>query len=154
MSKIIFLFSLIIFIPLIQTEEKKEDEIKFVFQMHRHGARAPFTGVENGKDCYKEDWISNGELSEVGKRQHYLLGVRNRKRYMEDYKFLNKTYDPQEILIYSTNVKRTIQSIYSQLQGLYPEGYGKEIPINLNDENVIRPKYSKFNYMIIKIVQN
>ena len=144
MSKIIFLFSLVIFIPLINTEEKKEEEIKFVFQMHRHGARAPFTGVENGKDCYKEDWISNGELSEVGKRQHYLLGVRNRKRYMDDYKFLNKTYDPQEILIYSTNVKRTIQSIYSQLQGLYPEGYGKEIPINLNDENVIRPKYSNY----------
>jgi hypothetical protein len=144
MSKIIFLFSLVIFIPLIQTEEKKEEEIKFVFQMHRHGARAPFTGVENGKDCYKEDWISNGELSEVGKRQHYLLGVRNRKRYMDDYKFLNKNYDPQEILIYSTNVKRTIQSIYSQLQGLYPEGYGKEIPINLNDEKVTRPKFSNY----------
>ena len=43
--------------------------------MNRNGACAPNSGVNNGKDIYFEKWISNGELSNVGKRQQYLLGV-------------------------------------------------------------------------------
>ena len=142
------LIYLLLFLPIIKSEK---EELKFVFQMHRHGARAPFTGVKNEKDCFKESWINDGEISEVGKRMHYLLGVRNRKRFIQNYKFLNENYDPQEILIYSTDVNRTIQSIYSQLQGLFPFGTGRNIPEKLNDINILRPKYSNYTETFKKV---
>jgi hypothetical protein len=52
----------------------------------------------------------------------YILGLRNSQRYItgNKYQFLSEQYDPHEILVYSTNVNRTILSITSQLQGLYP----------------------------------
>ena len=50
----------------------------------------------------------------------YILGLRNRQRYIVKNNFLCKQFDPHEILVYSTNVNRTILSISSQLQGLYP----------------------------------
>ena len=139
-----FLLFIISFLPIIKSQE---EELKFVFQMHRHGARAPFTGVKNERDCFNESWINDGEISEVGKRMHYLLGVRNRKRFMTNFTFLNKNYDPHEILIYSTNVNRTIQSIYSQLQGLFPFGTGRNIPETLHDINIIKPKHSNYSHI-------
>ena len=139
-----FLLFIISFLSIIKSQE---EELKFVFQMHRHGARAPFTGVKNERDCFNESWINDGEISEVGKRMHYLLGVRNRKRFMTNFTFLNKNYDPHEILIYSTNVNRTIQSIYSQLQGLFPFGTGRNIPETLHDINIIKPKHSNYSHI-------
>ena len=139
-----FLLFIISFLPIIKSQK---EELKFVFQMHRHGARAPFTGVKNERDCFNESWINDGEISEVGKRMHYLLGVRNRKRFMTNFTFLNKNYDPHEILIYSTNVNRTIQSIYSQLQGLFPFGTGRNIPETLHDINIIKPKHSNYSHI-------
>jgi len=50
----------------------------------------------------------------------YILGLRNRQRYIKQYELLSKQFDPHEILVYSTDVNRTILSISSQLQGLYP----------------------------------
>ena len=51
----------------------------------------------------------------------YILGLRNRQRYKTNkYKFLSEKYDPHELLIYSTDKNRTILSMASQLQGLYP----------------------------------
>ena len=137
-----FLLFILSFFQIIKTQK---EELQFVFQMHRHGARAPFIGVKDEKDCFNESWISNGELSEVGKRMHYLLGVRNKKRFIDNNTFIKENFDPEEILIYSTNVNRTIQSIYSQLQGLFPFGTGRKIPEKLNDENIIRPKFSNYS---------
>ena len=86
----------------------------------RHGARAPIRVDQNNYDKVNEKWTNPGELTAVGMRMHYLLGLRNRQRYIEEYKLLSPTFDPHEILVYSTNVNRTIISAYSQLQGLYP----------------------------------
>jgi len=52
---------------------------------------------------------------------HYLLGLRNRKKYIEQEKFLSEKFEPHEILIFTTNRNRTMISCYSQLQGLYPQ---------------------------------
>ena len=48
--------------------------------------------------------------------QQYIIGLRNRKRYDG---FMNLDYDPKEILVYSTNVNRTITSAQVQLSGMY-----------------------------------
>ena len=51
----------------------------------------------------------------------YILGLRNRKRYITNkFHFLSEKFDPHELLVYSTNKNRTILSMASQLQGLYP----------------------------------
>ena len=134
----------ILIIILSPTKLLLEDEqILFSFQMIRHGARAPYDGVKNGEDKYKELWISESELTEIGKRMLYLLGVKYRKRYMIDNstKFLNEYYSPQEIYIKSTDNNRTIESIYSYLQGLYPKYFKK---INEKVKNSSYPPNKKY----------
>ena len=99
-------------------------EIRFAFEMFRHGARGPLNIKQDGKDIYGETWNHDGELTEVGMRQHYLIGYRNRQKYKN---FLSTSFDPKEMYVISTNVNRTIMSAYSQLQGLFPDGTGPEL---------------------------
>jgi acid phosphatase/lysosomal acid phosphatase/prostatic aicd phosphatase len=56
----------------------------------------------------------------------YLLGLRNRKKYIEKEKFLSEKFDAHEILIYSSNLNRTMLSASSQLQGLFLKVLKKE----------------------------
>ena len=107
MKKYLYTTFLLIILPIIISGEK----VIFAFQMHRHGARAPYLGVENNLDFYKEEWIDKEELTNMGKRMLYLLGVKTRKRYMEQTKLLSKEFSPQEILIRSTDVNRTIEIV-------------------------------------------
>ena len=97
-----------------------------------HGARGSSNIDENSLDYAREKWTKPGELTGMGMRQHYLLGLRNRKRYINDYKLLSPIYDPHEILVYSTYYNRTLMSAYSQLQGLYPSK--EEIGTNLTEK--------------------
>ena len=59
-------------------EKDKSDKLHFVFELTRHGARAP----TDSNDGYT---VGPGMLTPQGMRQRYLLGQYNRKRYMEDY---------------------------------------------------------------------
>ena len=128
----LFFILFIIFPHIILTEE-----IIFAWQMHRHGARAPYNGIINYSDIYKEHWIEKQELTDVGKRMLYLLGVSVRKRYIDKYHLLNETYSPQEILVRSTDVNRTIESVESLLQGLYPQGTGPSLKDKIAKNKII-----------------
>ena len=46
-------------------------------------------------------------------------------RYIEKEKFISEKYDAHEMLIYSSNLNRTMLSASSQLQGLYPQSSKK-----------------------------
>jgi hypothetical protein len=117
-------------------------ELRFVFEIFRHGARSPF--LEGGKDVYEVDWDGPGELTPVGMRMHYLLGARNRDVYGT---YLGGNYDPNAIYVMSTDTNRTIMSAYSQLQGLYPPSTGPYIqkeregiaipPVDVKDKEAI-----------------
>ena len=112
----------VICLVIISAVAQSDCEVRFVFEMFRHGARGPWMGLDkDSKDIFGEYWNGSGELSEVGMRQHYLLGHRNRLKYSN---FISKSYDPQEIYVVSTDYNRTIMSAYSQLQGLYAAGSG------------------------------
>lgn len=91
----------------------------FVFELVRHGARAPIMG--QSLDQFKVD---EGMLTASGMRQRYLLGRHSRQRYTEKYHFLNPEYTPGEVYVQSTDVNRTIASGYSELMGLYPPTQG------------------------------
>ena len=126
---------------------KSEEKIIFAWQIHRHGARAPYKGVVNNTDVYHENWTEIEELTEVGKRMLYLLGVKTRKRYVDKYNLLSKEYNPQEIYIRSTDVNRTIESIESLLQGLYPIGTGP-------DHSRVFPPNKKYYNEFEKIIES
>ena len=59
-------------------------------------------------------------LTNVGKREHYVLGIHNRLKYSSLINFTK--YDYQEIKVYSTNSGRTVQSIQAELQAMYLPG--------------------------------
>ena len=126
----ILLFKIII----INSKKEKNDEAKllFVWEHFRHGARGPYRSFDevNWKDLLNEKWNGEGELSSLGMRMHYLLGVSTKKKYSD---FLSKSYNPNEILVTSTDVNRTILSAFSTLQGIY----------NFSSVNILNEKQIK-----------
>ena len=128
-------------IPNISEKQKyshtKNDNLYFIFSIFRHGVRSPMDKeLENGKDLLGGIWNQKAELSSTGRKQHYLIGAKNKLRYSD---FINKEYDPKEVLIYSTNTNRTISSAQSQLLGLY-NGYlysnKSNLDININESEI------------------
>ena len=99
----------------------QEDKLVFLYTHFRHGARAPLAINDSFIDKLGERWTNPGELTGVGQRMHYLLGRRNRIKYIKNEEFLSSQFDPHEILIFSSNINRTMVSVASQLQGFYPQ---------------------------------
>ena len=137
---LLFLISTLILINITIS-----DQLIYVSTHFRHGARAPMKVDSNYRDHIKEVWRNPGELTGVGQRMHYLLGMRNRNRYIGTYHFLSEKYDSHELLIYSTAFNRTILSAYAQLQGLYPESYGLGDKLSEIQEEKAIPAV-KYNY--------
>jgi hypothetical protein len=53
-------------------------------------------------------------------RQRFLLGAYNMKRYSEEYDFIDLEEGPEQVLMMSTEVNRTMQSGYSEYIGMFP----------------------------------
>ena len=99
----------------------KAEKLIFVEIQSRHGARAPLNLDNEGLDYLGEKWENPGELTGSGQRMEYILGLRNRQRYItEKYNFLSINYNPHELLVYCSEFNRTMISMIAQLQGLYP----------------------------------
>ena len=101
---------------LYNHNKNEEKNLYFVFLNFRHGARSPLLLKNNHTDLFGSYWSMPGELTELGRRQHYELGLKNRERYSN---FISEQYDPKEVQIYSTSFARTINSAQSQLLGFY-----------------------------------
>ena len=122
-------------------EHDPDERMAFAFELVRHGARAP---IEDRNLQFFP--VSEGQLTPEGMRQRHLLGKNNRKRYAEEYGLISPKYIPDEVLMISTDVNRTIQSGYSELLGLYPPGEGGAEPLTKGMERNIRnPKLTPFN---------
>lgn len=132
--KFLFVFFIIINNIILS---KKENKLIFVELQSRHGARSPLKLNDKNKDLIGAKWENVGELTGVGQRMEYLLGLRNRYRYITNtYKsFLSNKFDPHELLVYSTSLNRTLLSMTSQLQGLYPIS-SKKGDILINDDQI------------------
>ena len=113
----------IIFITFfIYCTKGSDSKIVFVYEHVRHGARSPLFLDGNTKyiDVFGTQWEGDLILTNVGKREHYVLGIHNRLKYSSLINF--KKYDYQEIKVYSTNTGRTVQSIQAELQAMYLPG--------------------------------
>ena len=97
---------------------QENGKLLFVWEHFRHGARDPFSQVDpiTWIDFIGVQCKSQGELNSVGLRSHYLLGAATRKKYNN---FLSKNFDPNEIVIISTDSNRTIMSALANVQGIY-----------------------------------
>ena len=113
-------FFLILIIFQIFYFSLSADRLVFLYTHYRHGARAPLAINDSFYDRFGEYWDNPGELTGVGQRMHYILGLRNREKYIKQDKLLSENFDPHEIYIHSTKFNRTMVSCSSQLQGLYP----------------------------------
>ena len=113
-------FFLILISLQILSFSLSEDRLVFLYTHFRHGARAPLDINNTFYDKFGEYWNNPGELTGVGQRMHYILGLRNREKYIKQDKLLSENFDPHEIYIHSSNVNRTMVSVSSQLQGLFP----------------------------------
>jgi Histidine phosphatase superfamily (branch 2) len=96
-----------------------DDHLGYVFEITRHGARAPLSSIDPTK--FK---VGVGMLTASGMRHRHLLGKFNRERYVKYYGLLDSSYNPNQIYVQSTAVDRTMQSGYAELMGLYPPGSG------------------------------
>ena len=94
----------------------EEHNLYFIFFHFRHGARAPLYLRDNNTDMLGGKWPIKGEITSLGRRQQYEIGLKNRKRYSF---FINEEYDPKEIKMFSTNFNRSMVSAECQLLGLY-----------------------------------
>ena len=114
--RIIFITFLIYFI------KSSDSNIVFVYEHVRHGARSPlfFDGNTKYLDRFGTQWEGAMEITNVGKREHYVLGIHNRLKYSSLINFTK--YDYQEIKVYSTNSGRTVQSIQAELLAMYLPG--------------------------------
>ena len=96
---------------------KSVDNLYFIFEHFRHGARSPCNGeFINNTDELGGKWQNYGTLTKVGIKQHYLLGIKNRNRYKN---FISNQYNSNEIRIFSSSYNRTIMSAQAQLLGFY-----------------------------------
>ena len=120
-----FILYLLLIYSISSSYSDNGEKLIFVVTHFRHGSRAPQSINSSFYDLLGEKWTNPGELTGMGQRMHYILGIRNRKRYVIDEKFLSEQFDPHEILIYSSSFNRTMVSASSQLQGLYPQSAEK-----------------------------
>jgi hypothetical protein len=74
------------------------------------------------------------------------MGTEFRRRYMVENSLFGPEYEPEEILVISSDVNRTIMSAESFLDGLFPAGTGPKIavdlrpPMNIQDIDIIEAR--------------
>ena len=139
------IFILILFFTLFHVtltidnkiNDDEEEKLLFSWEHFRHGPRNPYTQINKTTwiDFIGVQWKNEGELSALGLRSHYLLGVATKKRYEN---FLSKSFDTNEIIIISSDVNRTIMSAMSNLQGIYRNYTTPNLTINQIDNAKIK----------------
>ena len=141
--KILQTFSIFVFLSCLPSinstlkEDEEDLELIFVYEHVRHGARGPSASYNSlfidGVDEFRVSWEGegDGELTLVGKREHYDIGVRNRLKYGKGKNGLGlidfSTYNPEEVLFHVTDYNRTHQSLNSELIGMYQPGLLKTL---------------------------
>jgi hypothetical protein len=122
-------------ISCLSNDEKK---LIFVLKLFSNGIITPET--KNYVDVFQNYWPHSSELTNIGIRQIYLLGINDKYLYHNDSKLISDTFNPKEILIKSSNISYTIQSAYAYLHGIYPPGKGQ----NFQNGNISSYLFSNF----------
>lgn len=113
-----------LFLLFISTHAFAQDKLLFAIDVIRHGDRSPVKAIPSSPYNWPQGY---GELSELGMQQEYQLGQQFRKKYVDEYHLLPKSFEEKTMYVRSTDVNRTLMSAESVLLGLYPLGTGPRI---------------------------
>jgi hypothetical protein len=91
-------------------------QLVFLAEVTRHGARAVSRLYPINQEFWKESELK--QLTEVGLKQHYDLGLKMRKEYPKVF----EKYDPSTFDCLTSPSTRAVFSAYAHLAGLYPDG--------------------------------
>lgn len=95
-----------------------DESVKYAAIIFRHGDRTPVEPYPTDPWRNQSLWpVKFGELTNIGKMQHYEFGKFLRQRYSH---LLSSDFDPSQIYVRSTDVDRTLMSAQANLAGLYP----------------------------------
>ena len=125
-----------VFISFLITNIFTDDQLRWTFELVNHGARTPRNLDSNLTDFMNHTWIGQNELTGVGLRQSFLIGFRDRLRYIEEKQLISDIYDPREIFVYSSENNKTLMSANALLHGLFLPGTGPQINESLVDRAV------------------
>ena len=101
-------------------EAKYREDIMFVVEVSRHGARSSKKIFDFTVDKDK-NFKNASQLTQLGRRQHFDLGAFIRKRYIVENRLLGASYDERDVYVQTTYLNRTYLSALYQLMGMYPE---------------------------------
>ncbi|XP_072541330.1 lysophosphatidic acid phosphatase type 6 [Salminus brasiliensis] len=96
-------------------------KIDYVVTDLQGGPRPPSPVEDNYRVKTLSGGTYAGQLTTLGMQQMYDLGVRLRKRYIQDMAFLTPSFSNQEVYIRSTNIVRTIESAKCLVAGLFQQ---------------------------------
>ncbi|XP_046820173.1 prostatic acid phosphatase-like isoform X2 [Vespa crabro] len=138
---------------------------ELLFSQMSHGDRTPIEPYPT--DPYKNEslWpVPYGQLTNLGKSQHFYMGQWLRNRYSH---LLSDLYSPYDIYIHSTDVDRTLMSAETNLAGLYPPKGNQiwnaihwiPIPIHTipeSEDNVLSGKKycQRYNFELDKVLES
>jgi len=129
-----------------------DENIYFVYEHVRHGARSPLfaDGNKHYIDHFGSKWEGPSTLTSVGKRTHYIIGVQNRIKYSSLVNFSKLI--SKEIQIFSTNSVRTLQSIQAELQAMYLPGTLE--PLTEEELVIAFPPIQNISSRVLKEIKN
>ncbi|XP_076183775.1 prostatic acid phosphatase isoform X2 [Ptiloglossa arizonensis] len=133
--------------------------------LYRHGDRTPVKSYPNDPYNNQSIWpVPYGQLTNLGKQEHLLLGRWLRKRYSN---FLSDLYSPFEIYVQSTDVDRTLMSAEVHLAGLYPPTGNQifdsikwmpipvhTIPVDMDNVLYAKKYCPRYNYEYEKVLKS
>ncbi|KAK7169178.1 hypothetical protein R3I93_005236 [Phoxinus phoxinus] len=124
-------------------EAPAHTEIDYTVTDLKGGPRPP-APVE---DSYRAKILTGGtypgQLTTVGMQQLYDLGVKLRKKYIQEEPFLTPSFNPKEVHIRSTNIVRTIESAKCLVAGLFQQKQAGVVSILTDkaEKEVLYPNY-------------
>ena len=122
-----FLLIILFSYKIICLDEEEQRKI-FVLEVFSNGITSSKTN-KNNQDVLGETWLNSEELTNMGIRQQYLLGINDKALYKN---FIDETFNLKDILIKSLNNSYNIQSAYSHLHGIYNNKSGQKLQNEFN----------------------
>ena len=142
-----FLYVMLLFFSIFVSSHQST---VFLFEHFRHGARSTSKLSADSTDIFNQTWKGDSELTNVGLRQHFILGMHIKRLYTA---FIDSLDVSKDILVLSSKSNRTIMSAIAQLQGIYYNGSSPTID-NITEEQLVHAVPPFINKNEALIVEN